>query len=62
MLTKQWQTSSRSGPNGNCVEVRAVDGRVEVRDTKNREGGTLAFDPHVWQSFVDDTKGGAFDL
>ncbi|XTZ15102.1 DUF397 domain-containing protein [Micromonospora echinospora] len=50
----QWRTSTRSGNNGgDCVEVADnLPGVVLVRDTKNRDGGTLAFPPAAWQAFV----------
>ncbi|GLY23882.1 hypothetical protein Misp04_36140 [Micromonospora sp. NBRC 101691] len=50
----QWRTSTRSGNNGgNCVEVADnLPGVVLVRDTKNRDGGTLAFPPTAWRAFV----------
>ncbi len=47
-----WRTSSYSdGNGGQCVEVTA-DGGVKVRDTTNRDGGTLAFTPGAWATFT----------
>ncbi|MFY1654283.1 MULTISPECIES: DUF397 domain-containing protein [Micromonosporaceae] len=50
----RWRTSTRSSNNGgNCVEVADnLPGRVLVRDSKDRAGGVLTFDPAAWQTFV----------
>ncbi|WP_084597733.1 DUF397 domain-containing protein [Micromonospora chokoriensis] len=55
MTDARWRTATRSSNNGGaCVEVADnLPGRVLVRDSKNREGGTLTFAPTAWTSFVD---------
>ncbi|MFI2662603.1 DUF397 domain-containing protein [Micromonospora carbonacea] len=53
-----WFKSSRSSNNAACVEVRFVGGAVDVRDTKDRTGPTLAFDSRSWASFVAGFKAG----
>lgn len=54
----QWRTATRSSTNGGaCVEVADnLPGVVLVRDTKDRDGGTLAFGQPGWQAFVGLAK------
>jgi hypothetical protein len=55
-MSAPWRKSSYSANGGqNCVEV-ADDSAVLVRDTTNRDGGTLAFSAQAWQAFVDGVK------
>ncbi|MEV6231048.1 DUF397 domain-containing protein [Saccharopolyspora shandongensis] len=52
-----WRTSSYSnGQGGMCVEVGAGADLVGVRDTKDRDGGTLTFQPQAWGSFLAAIK------
>lgn len=60
-MDERWRTSTRSGDNGACVEVRRAAGVVEVRDSKDRGGPTLRFGPAQWTSLIADAKHGAFD-
>ncbi|MFI6256209.1 DUF397 domain-containing protein [Micromonospora zamorensis] len=54
MTDARWRKSTKSGTNGgNCVEVADnLPGVVLVRDTKDRDGGTLTFGPTAWRVFV----------
>ena len=47
-----WRKSTYSDASGGqCVEV-ASDGMVLVRDTTDRDGGTLAFGAADWERFL----------
>jgi hypothetical protein len=51
-IDHQWRKASYSGgANGSCVEVGNGDG-ILVRDTTDRDGGTLAFTPEAWTAFI----------
>ncbi|MEV7355500.1 DUF397 domain-containing protein [Kitasatospora sp. NPDC088264] len=48
-----WFKSSYSGNEGGaCVEVAETPGVVHVRDSKDKSGPQLAFEPATWQAFV----------
>ena len=53
-----WRKSSYSGGNGgNCVEVGiGLPGRILVRDTTNRGGGTLVLTAEAWAAFAASLK------
>ncbi|MBQ1028104.1 DUF397 domain-containing protein [Micromonospora sp. C95] len=55
-----WRTSSRSGSNGDCVEVAGFVGAVGVRDSKDRQGAELSFAATSWTRFVAATRAGRF--
>ncbi|WP_430503366.1 DUF397 domain-containing protein [Micromonospora trifolii] len=51
MAHRAGRPSSNNG--GACVEVADnLPGLVLVRDSKDRDGGALAFAPTAWSSFV----------
>ena len=55
-IALSWHTSSHSGSNGGqCIEV-ATSGCVLVRDSKNPDGGRLAFSPQAWRAFAARIK------
>lgn len=47
-----WRKASYSNGSGNCVEVGTTPGSVAVRDTTDRDGGTLAFNAQAWRAFA----------
>ncbi|MEU8183155.1 DUF397 domain-containing protein [Micromonospora sp. NPDC049044] len=51
-----WRTSSRSGGEGDCVEVAGFAESVGVRDSKDRQGPALTFTPSAWTAFVAATR------
>ena len=53
----QWRKSTySSNGGGNCVEVASSVPVVLVRDTTNRDGGTLTFTVDAWQRFASGLK------
>ncbi|MEV0698802.1 DUF397 domain-containing protein [Saccharopolyspora sp. NPDC050389] len=56
-----WRKPLRSSDSGNCVEVGSAPGLVGIRDTKDRDGGTLAVSRAAWGRFIAATKAGQCD-
>lgn len=55
-IDPQWRKASYSGgANGSCVEVGNGNG-VLVRDTTDRDGGTLTFTASAWRAFTSGIK------
>jgi len=44
------------------VEVAFVNGKIAVRDSKDRRGPVLEFTPVEWEAFVGGVHDGEFDL
>jgi hypothetical protein len=56
-LTPRWRKSSYSGNGGaNCVETGNTPGTVLVRDTTDRDSGTLSFTASAWRAFTANVK------
>jgi len=60
MLDQSWRKSTRSGSNGQCVEVRRAGDTIELRDSKDRSGPVLSFTLGEWAAFTAGVKGDEF--
>jgi hypothetical protein len=59
----QWFKSSRSRETSACVETAFLPaGHVGVRDSKDKTGPALVFEPSEWDAFTSNLAGGKFDL
>ncbi|MCX4758364.1 DUF397 domain-containing protein [Kitasatospora purpeofusca] len=54
MAELAWFKSSYSSNEGaQCVEVAETPGVVHVRDSKDKTGPQLAFEPAAWKAFIN---------
>ncbi|TQF02641.1 DUF397 domain-containing protein [Kitasatospora acidiphila] len=60
MTRSQWQKSSYSANNNDCVEVRTVDGLVEVRESDTGDI-IVRTTPVKFAKFLQGIKAGEFD-
>jgi hypothetical protein len=52
-----WRKSTFSENGGaSCVETASDSGVILVRDTTNRDGGTLVFGAAAWANFAGSVK------
>ena len=52
-----WRVDTYTGGNGgNCVEIGDANRAILVRDTKDRDGGTLTFTAATWQVFTNSLR------
>jgi hypothetical protein len=47
-----WRKPSYSNGSGQCVETASNARTIAVRDTADRNGGTLTFTADAWQAFT----------
>lgn len=52
----KWVTSTYSNPDGNCVEVAVSSQAILVRDTRDRQGGTISVRPRQWSKFLERAR------
>ena len=55
-LDPRWRKASYSGEGANCVEAGHAPGTVLIRDTTNRDGGTLSIPTEAWAAFTGGLK------
>jgi hypothetical protein len=56
MIIETWRKSSKSNSQSACVELSVGLARAGVRDSKNRDGGVLRFDPASLGAFLASVK------
>ena len=59
-LDGAWRKSRRSLQNGNCVELRVIDGKVQVRDSAS-PGPLLTFGKAEFATFLSAVANREFD-
>jgi hypothetical protein len=62
MLDQNWRKSTRSGSNGQCVEIRRIGDAIQVRDSKDVSGPVLSFTLDEWAAFTGGVKDHEFDV
>ncbi|MCY7344222.1 MAG: DUF397 domain-containing protein [Pseudonocardia sp.] len=56
-----WVKARASNADGSCVEQRAHNDLIEVRDTKDRSGPVLRFTRAEFSAWLDGARSGEFD-
>ncbi|MFJ2862991.1 DUF397 domain-containing protein [Kitasatospora sp. NPDC087314] len=55
-----WQRPSLAGEADECLEIRTVDGIVEIRETATAEV-VVRTTPQKWEAFLQGVQAGEFD-
>ena len=55
-MVSGWRVATHTGGQGNCVEVGRPAATIAVRDTKDKTGPVLHFDPSAWHAFTEQLK------
>ncbi|MFI6481477.1 DUF397 domain-containing protein [Nonomuraea sp. NPDC050663] len=61
-IGREWQKSTYSMSNGECVEIARTGSAVHVRDSKDPSGPTLTFTAGEWRAFLKGAVDGEFDV
>jgi hypothetical protein len=61
-LNEMWQKSTRSGNNGQCVEVRLNGEVIEVRNSNNPTAGVTRYTKGEWLAFIGGVKNNEFEV
>jgi hypothetical protein len=57
MLSREWQKSSRSTTDGDCVELRQREGIIQIRDSKLGDASPIFdLDVATYTALIDDLK------
>jgi hypothetical protein len=57
MLSREWKKSSRSQPQGDCVELRLGEASVQIRDSKLGDASSvLDLDPAAYAVLLAEFK------
>lgn len=56
MKFEDWRKASYSNGSGSCVETASNGSVVAVRDTTDRDFGTLVFTSNDWSAFLGTLK------
>jgi hypothetical protein len=57
-----WVKSTRTGSNGQCVEVNDTGDAVLIRDSKDPTGPALRFTQDEWRAFVAGVCADEFEV